>query len=218
MQRYNTTLGFTEVYTGSAWVGMGTQGATGGVTSFNGNTGAIEGWQFITSGTFSAATTVNIGSLPSGYKIFRFVYYFQASSAGSAYELAHRISTNSGSSYIEDIYRYEGSGFNGTVNGNDFFVAAGAQGSLRTMKDINIGAAEPFCVLDSYLYQPVSSPSAYSWVQGQMGVMSNGNSGGSAQFTYYGTSANSSYVNGFQLVRSAGTKTLTGAYQVYGSK
>lgn len=28
MQRYNTTLGYTEVYTGTAWVAMGTQGAS----------------------------------------------------------------------------------------------------------------------------------------------------------------------------------------------
>jgi hypothetical protein len=28
MQRYNTTLGYTEIYDGSAWVGAGTQGAT----------------------------------------------------------------------------------------------------------------------------------------------------------------------------------------------
>lgn len=51
MQRYNTTLGYTEVYTGSAWAAMGTQGAT---NSYAGQGGQV----FTSSGTFTVPTGV----------------------------------------------------------------------------------------------------------------------------------------------------------------
>lgn len=51
MQRYNTTLGYTELYNGSAWVGMGTQGTT---VEVQGGRGQV----FTANGTFTIPTGV----------------------------------------------------------------------------------------------------------------------------------------------------------------
>jgi hypothetical protein len=61
MQRYNTSLGYTEVYTGSAWVGMGTQGAPTAVTSLNGQTGAITNTDFGAIGSYLIGSTTLSG-------------------------------------------------------------------------------------------------------------------------------------------------------------
>lgn len=50
MQRYNTTLGYTEVYNGSNWVGMSTQGAVDYNTTTISNTSTLTGNLF-TAGT-----------------------------------------------------------------------------------------------------------------------------------------------------------------------
>jgi hypothetical protein len=213
MQRYNTDLGFTEVYTGAAWVAMGTQGA---VASFNDNTGALAGYQLITNGTIaSGATTINIGSLPSGYKTFKIFYTGTLNTTNSSFDPGIRVSTNGGSTYISS---------------NNYF-SSFAEMYNDSVRSFISGAAEPNIIPPRFLWS--ASPSAASvtialdiiqssngsffTINGNVNAMSVG--ANSINGIFMGIYNQTTYVNGIQLFRVNGTKAFAnGGYIVYGAK
>lgn len=204
-----STSGNVLVSNGTTWVSQAPAG--GGVTSLNGNTGALNGWQNIATGTFTSATAVNIGSLPTGYRQFIIVYNFKiVSGSNSFYHL--RYSIDNGSTYVATntywgVCMYNNiagatapSGFSNGGTSIQLYDLA-----FPTNNDISLSVA---------LYQPVSTTNAI------ISFDANSTNADTSTVTIKGTGrfATTSYVNGMQLTRISGTSLITGQYTVYGSK
>jgi hypothetical protein len=202
-----STSGNILTSNGTTWISQAPAG--GGVTSLNGNTGALSGWQLVTSSTFSASTAVNITGLPTGYRAFRID--FQYGISGSA-DIQLRYSTNNGSSYVSTA-TYQTAGMD-NIGGTpsyyqgDSYTSAFIQSPITTTTgSINSAIIE--------LVQPANSRSAFQNVQS---VRTNLGAGSAMIFlgsTNYNTTT---YINAIQAVRLSGTGTITGAYTIYGSK
>lgn len=211
-----STSGNILTSNGTSWVSQAPSG--GGVTSFNGNTGAINGYELITSGTFgSGTTTISIGSLPSGYKVFKVILVGTLSTALSNFQAGWRFSTNGGSSYVET----NSYGARGVPN-----LAGGGANSFAynlTQSSMEFGyfCAESNSILyfvqEMDVYQ--STGSSLVSVRGNFSSLANSdtNSSGSSQFGGWFNST--SYVNGIRMIRTNGSKSFNnGGYIVYGAK
>lgn len=187
---------------GTSWV---SSAPSGGVTSFNGNTGALAGWQLVTSGTFTSASTINITGLPSGYKVFKIIV-FSSCVAGSTATYGMRISTNNGSSYLSTaIYNSSTSGSGSGALNEVLFLPV----SYTT-----VTSGDKFY----YNFDLIQSSNGQNTsILGTSGVYTASTSQ-LFSFPITGYITNTAYVNAIQLVRSAGTTTQTGFYQIYGSQ
>jgi hypothetical protein len=196
---------------------------SGGVTSFNGNTGALDGWQEVTTATFgSGTTTISIGSLPADYKVFRFLITGATSSTNSNFEPCVRVSTDGGSSYISSsVYSLQSSlvsSFSGwqyaaSRNSSRWSLCAGSQ---LFPQDTN--SDDPF-IVDLTLTQSANGQNTK--LHGTIGaiVTGSGNQQLSTTTLVNGVMSNTSYINGFQFFRNDGSKTINaGTYYVYGAK
>lgn len=185
---------------------------SGGVTSLNGNTGALTGYQVVTSGTFSAATNINIGSLPSGYKTFRILYNWSCNSS-NGWNI--RVSTDGGSTYITtNSYQYLGGGWN---NGSTSIATDGTSGSslgaitaVYALNNMDAAATGIF-VLDIFEYNSAGY-TGLNWQGGWRSANTSGYGAGTGQFI------STTYVNGIQLYRVGATTTISGSYVVLGAK
>jgi hypothetical protein len=175
----------------------------GGVTSFNGATGAIEGAQRVATGTFTNASSLNITSLPSGYRFFTLVIKFQPQSGSAQYFF--RLSANN--------VNYETSGYLGTYFLGTSDGTATSSGSLGT--GINVIPGTGFNMsggdfASSLTVVPASGGYTnffYSGVQrnGFFNINSSNTLGSAAVST----------VQAIQLVTTSAA-TFTGDYVVYG--
>jgi hypothetical protein len=198
---------------GSAWTSAAPAG--GGVTSFNGNTGALNGLQFITSGSIgSGATTINITGLPTDYIFFRFLIIGQLNSTNSGFEFGLKVSTNNGSSYTNDIYRFAYAGVLG--NGGIASQNMSAQESMRLGPTVSSTGTSSYITLDFNLYQPVNGVNR---LFGMVSIEAFGDSGPSQFNSVNGSANNGTYVNAIQILRSSGSKAFSGGnFYVYGAK
>lgn len=181
------------------------------VSRFNGNSGSINGWQNIATGTFTSATTVNIGSLPTGYRQFRIVFNFKVVAGGSSFHYL-RYSIDNGATYVATNTYW---GVNMYANISSASTPSGfSSGSTYIQLYDSVFPLGNDCAVDVKLYQPVGTTSAIINLDAQS------TSPDTTTVVIKGTGrlGTTSYVNGFQLLRTSGTSTLTGQYTVYGSK
>ena len=199
MQRYNTDLGYTEIYTGAAWVAMGTQGA---VASLNGLTGALNGLTFIsTTSIANGSTSTDVTGIPSGYKQIFFAVDYSMNTTSSATIIGLRISTNNGSSYIATGYF--------TVEASNF--------TYSFINNTGSGTSAPRVSIYGFISQPNSSANMTPIIS----FGGNVNGGGilRADTPICITSDNTSYVNAIQVVRVSGTRLFTGgSISLWGQK
>jgi hypothetical protein len=209
-----STSGNVLVSNGTTWVSQAPAG--GGVTSFNGNTGALAGYQLITNGTIaSGATTINIGSLPSGYKTFKIFYTGTLNTTNSIYDPGIRVSTNGGSTYISS---------------NNYFSSC-AEMYSDSVRSVISGAAQPNIIPPRPLWSASpqaasvtialdiiqSSNGSFFTINGNVNATSVGNN--SINGIFMGIYNQTTYVDGIQLFRVNGNKAFAnGNYIVYGAK
>jgi hypothetical protein len=203
-----------SVTNGSGSITIASSG--GGVTSFNGNTGALAGYELITSGTVSSgSTSINIGSLPSGYKTFKIFYSLTLSTASTVMLNNIRVSTNSGSTYIStnNYYSTRNEFYNAGVNTIDNYVlGSGIEVGRPTWTN---GGGVTYYLISVDIIQSTNS----SFV-GVIGNTNSTNLGSASINSIFGGFYNqTTYVNGIQLIRTASSVTFTnGGYIVYGAK
>lgn len=116
MQRYNNTLGYTEVYNGSTWVGMGTQGAV--QTDYNAttisNSSTLSANLFSTSARVLGTTYTNSSGRPR-------VVYVSGGNANNTFS----------SVYINGVIVMQVNGY-GSTHGCSFIVPNGATYSVSS--------------------------------------------------------------------------------------
>jgi hypothetical protein len=196
---------------------------SGGVTSFNGNTGALEGWQDITSGTFgSGTTTLSIGSLPADYKAFRFLITTSTSSTNGNFEPGVRLSTDGGSSYISSNI-YSGIAINHGLQygGNVAITNQQNQSNWYVSGGFNFYGADTISndplIIDYTLTQSANGQNVK--LHGTIGAFVTNGTQPSFINMFYGFMSNTSYINGFQFLRVGSNKSLNaGTFYVYGAK
>jgi hypothetical protein len=203
-----------SVTNGSGSITIASSG--GGVTSFNDNTGALAGYQLITSGTVSSGSTaINIGSLPSGYKTFRILYDLGLSTAGTVMNHGLRVSTNGGSTYIStnNYYYNVQEMYNGGINSQE---ATSLQSNMTVGRPVwtNPGGSVYFLMSIDIIQSTNSS------FLGVIGETTSVNTNGAGLNSIFGGWYNqTTYVNGIQLVRTSSSMTYNnGGYIVYGAK
>jgi hypothetical protein len=220
------TSGNVLTSNGSAWV---SSAPSGGVTSLNGNTGALKGLDLVATTTLSGAvSTISFGSLPTGYSQFIIMGNTRVNgvAGGSDTPWGIRISINGGSSYISTGYYIVSPGW---VQPND----GGAWGPVYTSSNTNAfvlagdsgGAAGRGFVGGGYAYanfyyvldQP--STNQYPTLNGSMWSTSTSGSDGVGYVSYGFNNNSTTYVNGVQLVRTGGNKNMDYGYvNIYGVK
>lgn len=186
------------------------QTTAGGLSSFNGNTGAVNGWQNIASGTFSATTAVNITGLASGYRAIQLIFQFTASGTTN---LGFRYSTNNGSSYIAtSTYQWS------TINN---FGSTLQNGTTETATSVALYDSNPSISASSrqninFIFnQGDGTRTAGGTLQSSILNLGTGTNGATWTNFNLGTAT---YINAFQIVRTSGTGTATGLYTVLGTK
>jgi hypothetical protein len=213
---------------GTTWVSS--TPASGGVTSLNGNTGALKGLDFISTGSVSAgSTSFNITGLPSGYAYFKIYLALICGTANTLYtSVGCRFSTNNGSSYVStNTYNTQG-----TVTGSNNYpnVVAYSQISASYL-DLNADAssegiwgvaAASVANWDITLFEP--SNGTYTTMQTFLNWSGKppGDPDRNICCSMGGNSTTSTtYVNALNFFRTpfnGGNKTFGGTYTVYGMK
>ncbi len=182
----------------------------GGVTSLNGATGALTGWQNIATGTFSASTAVNITNLATGYKAIQLIFLYKVN-AGSSPILGFRYSTNNGSSYVATNYQLGyietvGATLSSSISEPATYIPFYASLTLTTTSTQNLNLI--FNQTDG------TRPSGGTLESSVLNV-------GAGTGVNYWSNFNlntTSYINAFQIVRTSGSATITGSYTVLGVK
>ena len=204
-----STSGNVLTSNGTTWVSSTVPPS--GVESFNGNTGALNGWQNIASNTFSSSTTINITGIPSGYRAIQLIFKFTIASGSIV--AGFRYSTNNGSTYIStNTYQQVYFGAQGTsIEANSsasqsYATVAGFFNEISqfSRQDVNLLFSQGNATRTA---GGVVNTSALN-----LGAPSN--TGITSCFNL-GTAT---YINAFQIVRIAGTGTMTGTYTVLGTK
>jgi hypothetical protein len=214
------TSGYSGATGTSGFSGYSGSSATG-VSSLNGNTGALLGYDKIASATLSGNnSSVNITGIPTGYSQLIIMGEFRVDTGGADTVFPIRLSTNNGSSYIATSSYYQqfvyydlgtGPNYSNFLADSGFgFAAVGGNG--RGWMGGTTGYST-FCVI---INQPTTTsfPSC-QWNQGFQNT-------GSDYSWYWGTGFNNStnsYINAFQITRQSGNKNITGGYiNVFGTK
>lgn len=182
-----------QTYNGTSWVTWGTAPSTGALV-------------FITSATFTTASTVSMASgvFTSTYKTYKVILHVTGQATGG--QIAVRVNS-SGTPQTTANYR----GGVGFVKTGGAFVGSGSGGTTSCYL-MNYTTTQPTQNFDFTVYDPTNSSETTSWSGTGWGVDS-----GVADFAsvwaagHYGvTEAN----DGLTFITSAGT--ITGTYQVYG--
>jgi hypothetical protein len=212
-----TTASSASNFTVTLPAASGTLATTAGVvSSLNGNTGALAGYELITSGTVSSgATSINIGSLPSGYKTFKIFYTLTLSAAGTVMNNRLRVSTDGGSSYIStnNYYYHSEEWYSGGVRSLDNpTLDSGIEIGRPTWT--NPGGVT-YWLMEFNIIQ--STNSSFVGIFGTTASLNLAYAGvNSVSSGFYNQTT---YVNGIQLTRTSGSVTYTnGGYIVYGAK
>lgn len=204
-----STSGNVLTSNGTTWVSSAP--SSGGVTSFNSNTGALNGWQKLAQANFSAVSSINLTGLSTDFRCFHLVVQYVPSGSDTV-PLGFRYSTNNGSSYVATgVYSWVGSSTLDISSVAGF--ANQGQTSTRLSDNFNTTSGAIHGV-ELTVNQAVNSRPLVGTCNYSVTNFSSNNvcavSGFSANTT--------SLFNAFQIVRLSGTGTLTGTYTLYGSK
>jgi hypothetical protein len=187
----------------------GTLATTAGVvSSLNGDAGALTGWQNIQTGTFSAASTVNITGLAAGYKVVQLIVQFNVN---TDLVPSFRYSTDNGSTYVatttytNTLLADENGLSTGNGPGSSVVILRGTA-SLNTSARTNITLT---------FNQSDGTRTAGGFVNGNISGLSSGTN--SLVLNGFGLGT-TTYINAFQIVRTSGVGVMTGSYTVLGTK
>jgi hypothetical protein len=188
----------------------------GGVTSFNGNTGAIEGMQRVASGSFSSATTINMTGLPTGYQAFKVIITTQGGSSGSSSNYGFRVSNNNGSSYLTSNYQTTGLETNQSGSIGGFYANTSRTACEVCTGNITIFSNTTFST-EFILWQKPDTANTSTINMSYLTAISGGtNTMSYVQGVGQVFGDTSYYVNALSFVRTNGTASITGTYTVYG--
>ena len=218
-----TNAGVTSVAAGTGISVSGSTGAVtisasgGGVTSLNGNTGALKGFDFISTGTVGAVSSFNITSIPSGYQMLKlYVQVRNSSGGGTALTMGMRCSTNGGSTFVStNSYGWGTIYNNGSGTGSSDGVNNWSDSRMDKLCYANGGPGAQYA---SFVCNIIQSSSSIPFsVISNGGVTGNGadQSGANSSYGQYNTT---SYVNGLQLLVTNGSALNGGTWSLYGVK
>jgi hypothetical protein len=203
----------------SGYSGYSGSSATG-VSSLNGNTGALKGYDFISTQTLTTTTNVQVTGIPSGYSNILVYCNFRVDTAGSDSVYPIRFSINNGSSYISTSNYYQQFQYNDNNTGVSYialsdsgFAFAGIGGNGRGW----IGGQTNYVQAWFIINQPTTT--SYPGCTWNMGTFA-GTGSDSGWYAGQGfLNSTNTYINAFQIVRQSGNKSITGGYiNIYGTK
>jgi hypothetical protein len=170
-----------------------TNAVSGGVSSLNGLTGALNGVTFISTTSIpNGSSSVNLGSIPSGYKEILVKVDFTTNATAGALIPGFRYSTDNGASYISTSSYHVGIDVN--------FTAAIFYQSLSTGSQVQRTQAT------GVICQPNTATLATSTFES--GTFQP--SGSYRTDMYTTTNPISSEINALQFVKTVGTKVFAG--------
>jgi hypothetical protein len=206
------TSGYSGATGTSGFSGYSGSSATG-VSSLNGNTGALKGMDLISTGTISGnVSTYNITGIPTGY--YMLILYFTTkvqNTTDATFGL--RISTNNGSSFFTGGYNWATLDGTGSIgSGQDPYFknmaqtagGTGGQGYTFSQQNLLQGNATtgvPFQLINSSVGYTVNGPDSIGFTPITVGA--------------YNTTT---YVNALQIYKYAGSYIVSGTYTLYGVK
>jgi hypothetical protein len=222
-----TNAGVTSVAAGTGISVSASTGAVtisssgGGVTSLNGNTGALKGMDLISTGTISSSvTSFDISSIPSGYQILKLYVLGRSTGAVSTPFAGLRVSTNSGSTFATSNYSwshiYNGTG--GGAGASDSTLDTGSVYGGTSIRPFWLGWGAPanqYFITSADLIQSVGSvPFSTTFIGGTSGSGSDG----SYVATAFGQYNSTTYINGLRIIMLNGGNFGGGAWTLYGIK
>jgi hypothetical protein len=198
-------------------------GASGsvGVTSLNDNTGALKGYDFISTQTISGnVSNLQVTGIPSGYSNLLVYCNFRVDNNGSDSVYPIRFSINNGSSYISTSNYYQQFQYNDNNNGVSYIALADSGFAFAAVGGNGrgwIGGQTNYVQAWFIINQPTAT--SYPGCTWNMGTFS-GNNTDSGWYAGEGfLNSTNTYINAFQIVRQSGNKNITGGYiNIYGTK
>ena len=202
--------------------------SSGGVSSLNGSTGALNGMTYISSGSFGSTAVSNnyITGLPSGYTFFKVFCTFKFNSVdGNAPNggLALRLSKDNGSNYFTSGYANattEGAANSGTNCGVG---GVGTGSSQIFLVSTPGGSTNTWVNLEMCVFNAQGSTTVPPSVSGLAGNTSNG--GDEVWMSMFngncpGNITANQYINALQFfITNGSSKQMNGGYYfVYGMK
>lgn len=215
-----TNAGVTSIVAGT---GISVSGATGavtvstsggtGVTSLNGNTGALKGMDLISTGTIGAVNTFNISSIPSGYTALKLILNLKISN--NSFETRIRCSTNGGSSFATTGYN-SSAVFNDGANANANGTGGGfGADSIQYIAAVSGSPVSNYTAYDMTFIEP-SNNAVFQLISTAGG--SGSGADGNVAYCSYGAYNTTSYVNGLQIYKIGGVNWSGGSWSLYGMK
>jgi hypothetical protein len=202
----------------SGYSGYSGSSATG-VSSLNGNTGALKGMDLISTGTIGAVSSFDISSIPSGYQILK-LYVIGRNTGGTTPFAGLRISQNSGSTFATSNYAwshvYNGTG--GNAGASDSYLDTGSVYGGTSIRPFWLGWGSPanqyFMTSVDMIQGAGGVPFSATFTTGTAGT---GNDGPytAADFGQYNSTT---YVNGLRIIMLNGSNFGGGAWTLYGIK
>jgi hypothetical protein len=207
-----STSGNVLTSNGTTWVSQAASG--GGVTSLNGNTGALKGMDLISTANISGnVSTYNITGIPTGYAYLVLYLTIKVQNTTDA-QFGFKLSINNGTSFAALSYCSAWDDGGGVINTNgNGYNSTEINGSISTSGGTS-GQAFTSTVLN--LFQGNATTGIFCQVQGQSSTMCSNTAGTLRQFM--GGANTTSYVNAIQIFKTSGSYIANGTYSLYGVK